>query len=167
MKALVRAADVLRARDLSNFSIDFGGQVLIGSGAIDDGVSIADPGQRDRSLGRLRLRGLSAATSTQSVRSGHLVDPRTGSRAEAFGSVTAVSSDPLLADALSTALFVLGPDAGLKVAGEHPDLEALYLVQTPEGLRARMTPGMRALLVTLDIPDPAGTELARSTKHQE
>jgi len=151
-EALARASEALRDRGFSRWSIDFGGQVVVGPDSIDGMVSIADPNRRDRAVGRLRLRGLSAATSTQSERPGHIIDPRTGDRAPAFGSVTVVSTDPLVADALSTALFVLGPDAGLALAGEHPDLEALYLLKAPDGLRARMTPGMGELLLELDIP---------------
>ena len=151
-EALARAAEELRDRGLSRFSIDFGGQVSVGSDTTGEGIAIADPRQRDRPVGRFRLNGLSAATSTQSERPGHILDPRTGQRAAAFGSVTAVSPDPLVADAMSTAMFVLGPEAGLQLAEERPDLEALFLMQTPAGLRARMTPGMRELIVTLDIP---------------
>ena len=40
----------------------------------------------------------------------HIIDPETGWPADTFSQVTVACSDPALADALSTAFFVLGRD---------------------------------------------------------
>ena len=48
---------------------------------------------------------------------GHLLDPRTGRPVESeLLSVSVVASSALVADALSTAIFVLGLDRGVSVA---------------------------------------------------
>jgi thiamine biosynthesis lipoprotein len=45
----------------------------------------------------------------------HILDPRTGHSAQGVASVTVIAPHALLADALSTAAFVLGPAKGLKL----------------------------------------------------
>ena len=67
---------------------------------------------------------------------GHLLDPRTGRPAPFEGSVTVVTRDAAMADSLATALFVLGPDAGLALARRTPDLEAVYVTRT--GVRSTL-----------------------------
>jgi len=63
----------------------------------------------------------------------HTIDPRTGRPiAHGLASVTVVASDAARADALATALLVLGPEEGLSWAKEQ-DLAALFLIRTVEG----------------------------------
>ena len=45
----------------------------------------------------------------------HIIDPRTGAPATALASVTVVAPSAMLADALGTAVFVLGPAEGLEL----------------------------------------------------
>ncbi|MCU0641063.1 MAG: FAD:protein FMN transferase [Candidatus Margulisbacteria bacterium] len=59
--------------------------------------------------------GDALATSGQYEQPGHIVDPRTGRPADRCLSVTVVAKDAALADALSTAVFVLGPVDGRKL----------------------------------------------------
>src|SRR5690606_40997680 len=54
------------------------------------------------------------------TRYSHIIDPRTGYPLEhALVSVTVVHPDCMQADALSTALTVLGPDQGMDYARQH------------------------------------------------
>ncbi|MGD8377957.1 MAG: FAD:protein FMN transferase, partial [Acidobacteriota bacterium] len=84
-------------------------------------IAVADPEDRARTVLVLGLRDLSAATSSQSERGllvdgrrvGHILDPRTGIPVPRAGSVTVVARSAAEADALATALFVMGPDRGL------------------------------------------------------
>lgn len=57
----------------------------------------------------------------------HILDPRTGRPTEAATSVTVISPDAMTADAWATALSVLGPDEGLPLVEEEPDVEALLI----------------------------------------
>lgn len=100
---------------------------------------LADPYHLGRSTGRLRVADTAIATSGNYLRAerigarrvGHILDPRTG-RPPAFdGSVTVLTRDSALADALSTALFVMGPEAGLRFARAQPSIKVVYL--TPKG----------------------------------
>lgn len=59
---------------------------------------------------------------------GHILDPRTG-EPPAFGafggSVTVLTRDAAMADALATALFVMGPERGLTFARSTPEVDAV------------------------------------------
>ena len=74
---------------------------------------------------------------------GHLFDPATGRPPEFDGSVTVLAADAAMADALATALFVMGPGPGLELARRVPGIEVLYLTRTgqlmTDGLRTRPT----------------------------
>jgi len=73
------------------------------------------------------------------ARVSHIFDPRTMRPAGFEGSVTVWHRRGLAADALSTALFVMGPDEGLRWA-EARGIAALYLVPAQGGaVRAAAT----------------------------
>ena len=85
----------------------------------------------------VRLTEGSLATSGNSERGhdgrGHILDPSDGRPAEDFGSVTVSTRDPLAADCLSTALFVMGPDAGMRWVEGRAGVEAVFMVRRPDG----------------------------------
>jgi len=100
---------------------------------------------------RLALHGLAVATSgdyrlsreTGGRRVAHTLDPRTGAPlVEAPASVTVIHESCMMADALSTVLTVLGPEAGAAYA-EARGLAARSL--TREG-DERLSPAFRAML---------------------
>ncbi|WP_331491833.1 FAD:protein FMN transferase [Cupriavidus campinensis] len=76
----------------------------------------------------------------------HTIDPRTGyPAAHALASVTVIHRDCMLADAFSTALTVLGPQAGMDFARRHA-LAARFLVRTPRGFDELTSPAFAAML---------------------
>jgi thiamine biosynthesis lipoprotein len=92
--------------------IDFGGQI-IARGELR--VSIADPLDRRKPAIAFTIRDGSLSTSSNSEKR-HLIDPRTRRLLPARGSVTVLADDALTADILSTALYVMGEDDGLRWA---------------------------------------------------
>lgn len=158
------AALRLAARALANDGIhaallDFGGQVLaVGApeGANGWTIAVADPRDRQRAALELLIRDMSASTSAQSERFvtvdgrryGHILDPRTGRPVPAWGSVTVIAADPLLADILSTALFVMGPDDGLAWANRHRSIGAVFLVSSEADTRIVASTGARTFIVS-------------------
>jgi len=143
--------------------LDFGGQLAWTGGAGAWVAGLADPRRRSRPVLELALarpRG-SLASSGNSERSGHLLDPRTGRPAPDFGSVTVVADGALEADCLSTALFVMGPEAGLAwLERSGGGAEAVYLVVEGGRLRARASAGLagrlRPLVPDAVVEDPNG-----------
>ncbi|NMD43487.1 MAG: FAD:protein FMN transferase [Firmicutes bacterium] len=77
------------------------------------------------------------------VRYHHILDPRTGLPASALLSVTVVAPTAVEADALSTALFVLGPQRGLALVESLPEVEAVMI--TPQ-LELLISSGLRGLV---------------------
>jgi thiamine biosynthesis lipoprotein len=156
--ALRSAQRALRADGVDAALLDFGGQVLaLGApeGAEGWAVAIADPQDRSRPALRLLLRDVSASTSAQSerfvtvagARYGHILDPRYGRPVPAWGSVTVIATDPLEADIVSTALFVMGPRQGLAWADRHPELGAIFLVSDASRLRMHASAGAVRFIV--------------------
>jgi thiamine biosynthesis lipoprotein len=61
------------------------------------------------------------------VRYGHSLDPRAGRPAQACVSTTVVADDAELADYLTTAMFVLGPEEGLALIAGVDGAEAIIV----------------------------------------
>jgi len=152
-RALALAADAAHAAGADAVHLSFGGQVLQRGGA-RAAIELADPQDRARAVLAIDPPFDGAATSSQALRPGHLVDPRGAApTALAFtGSVTVLCDDATRADALSTGLFVLGPDLALERAAELEGCDALVLERTADGLVARATPGLAERLDAL-VPD--------------
>lgn len=133
--------------------MDFGGQIVV-FGDTTWTVSVAHPANRQLPVARLQLREASSSTTSQSEhhievtgeRLGHLLDPRTGIPIPAWGSVTVVDPDPMVADILSTALFVMGPGPGMIWAEDH-HVAALFLLAESSRLSARWTRPMQSHLI--------------------
>lgn len=119
--------------------LDFGGQVLAWGPARS--VSVAHPGRRGQALFDVLIANASLAVSGCSERGAHLLDPRTGRPAADWGAAAVVHPSAFEADALSTALFVMGPEAGYRWAAAR-NLAAAFLFH--DGTRRR-TPAFARL----------------------
>ena len=122
---------------------DLGGQILVhGSRPGRSGwpVSIAHPRNREEAFLSIVLKSGSLATSGGSERDsevenrrlGHILDPRIGRPAPYNGSVSVWHERALLADILSTALYVMGPEKGLRWANDR-GVAACFLIPDTEG----------------------------------
>jgi thiamine biosynthesis lipoprotein len=73
-------------------------------------------------------------TNTQGQRLSHLLDPQTGKPvAHTVASVTVVGPDAMTTDALSTTLFVLGVEDGLRFVERRTNTAALFVLRSAEG----------------------------------
>jgi thiamine biosynthesis lipoprotein len=119
--AIDLAAQVLRPYE--DFAINAGGDLyLAGKDARRElwEVSIRHPREPGVLLDTLRVSNLAVCTSGDYERPGdhlrrghHILDAASGQSAEAAVSATVVARSAMLADALATAAFVLGPDRGV------------------------------------------------------
>ena len=119
------AVDVA-ARELApfeNFAVDAGGDLYLGGHNVDGepwSVGIRHP--RENSLiETLHVSNTAVCTSGDYERKSatdervhHIMDARTGESAAALASVTVVAPSAMVADALATAAFALGPADGLR-----------------------------------------------------
>jgi len=160
--ALDRAAEVLRTHGVRDFLISAGGQVYAAGqrGGRPWRVGIRDPrGPRDDYFAIVQITNLSVSTSgdyeryfiLEGVRYHHILDPRTGWPARGLRSVSVISPDATLADALSTALMILGPQRGLKLAERLDDVEAVVV---DEHAAVRTTSGVNRILRIRHLPTP-------------
>jgi FAD:protein FMN transferase len=163
--ALELAGKILKKANVQSAVLDLGGQVLaVGSDTQERPwrVPLAHPRDRSRIVAELGLTDLSASTSGDSERGrevagrkiGHILDPKTGEPAPDFGSVTVVAPSALVADILSTAFFVLGPEKGLALSEslrkEGVANEVLFLVDHAGALDAVSSPGIATLVLSAD-----------------
>ncbi len=175
--ALDDAIDALRAAGATRGVLDLGGQIATFGGQQHE-VGLADPRDRNRSVLRLRFTDASVSTSGNSehaVRSGserigHLLDPRTGYPAPDFGSMAVIAKSAARADALSTALFVMGPDAALRWARTHRDVDVVVLIVKPNGLRVlasrRLEGRLSAVAAKVELAfDPPGSPALPSDEY--
>ena len=138
--ALDRVGADLEASGIADFFIEIGGEVLArGAGPSRSPwrVGIADPRTRDKVLLAMTPMGLAVATSGDAInvyevagrRYSHIIDPATDEPVRnAVASVSVVAPTGALADALATALTVMGPEKGLEFARKN-DLPVLYLLR--------------------------------------
>lgn len=156
--AVDQVAELLRGEGFESYLVEVGGEVRArGRSARGDAwrVGIERPAPGPPGVQRLLgLRGLALATSgdyrnyheVEGRRLPHTIDPRTG-RPVAHRLASASVLDPLCvrADALATALGVLGPDAGWALAVEQ-GWAALLIDRRADGaLHERETPAFAAL----------------------
>ena len=132
--------------------INAGGDMASGGpGSAEDPwtVAIQDPQDVSASLALVRLGGECIATSgdymqafTQDRRFHHIIDPRTGRSPDQASAVTVVTTSAMDADALSTAVMVLGPAEGLELMNGLDDTEGVIITKENERLT---TVGLRRL----------------------
>jgi FAD:protein FMN transferase len=138
-----RAVDILIAQGITSASIDGGGDIrVIGSkpGGNPWRIGVRHPRDRREIIAIVNLHNQAIVTSgdyerffvVDDVRYHHILDPATGMPARGIISVTVIAPDAFTADAWSTALFVLGLEAGMKLIEELPEIEAILITDDEE-----------------------------------
>lgn len=164
-----RLAYFLTTQGIRHFLVEVGGE-LRGAGVKPDGqpwwVALEQPATDAGDAGEivLALHGLAVATSgdyrrfylQEQQRLSHTIDPRSGAPiGNKLASVTVVHPHCMAADAWSTALTVLGLEAGLALA-ERQGLAARFLVRGAaphEPISEHLSSAMRAMLAEDDSYD--------------
>ncbi|MDO5553900.1 MAG: FAD:protein FMN transferase [Planctomycetia bacterium] len=102
-------------------------------------IGLSDPYVPERRIGEFYLSNRSLGTSGSQYqffrykgkRYPHIIDPRTGRCATGLVEVCVTAPDAALADALSTAFFVLGPEKAEHYCRLHPEIGAVFLQEAP------------------------------------
>jgi thiamine biosynthesis lipoprotein len=134
-----RGVEVLREHGFENILVEAGGD-LVAKGHRAGGDSwrlgVANPPPENASgyLTTFSATDLAVATSGDYLQyfqadksTHHIIDPLTQTSTGELASVTVLAPIAMLADALSTTLMVLGLDAGLQLANQLPEAEALLV----------------------------------------
>lgn len=150
---------VLRAHGCTDYLVDVAGEMRVRGGSPRGDawrVAIEAPDEMPGTVYKaLRLAdGWAVSTSgdyrnyfeRDGVRYSHTIDPVTGRPiVHKLASVTVVGRDAMRADALSTALMVVGPDRGMALA-KALGLNAFFIIRQDGGFVARFTPGFEQFL---------------------
>ena len=117
-KGLAVDAAARELEPFTDFAIYAGGDVYMG-GANSHGepwrIGIRHPRLPDEIVAALLVSNQAVCTSGDYERPDHILDPRHGNPARSVASATVVAPTALLADALATAAFVLGPEQGIEL----------------------------------------------------
>jgi hypothetical protein len=126
---------------------------------------LEDPRDLTRLYARLPLDDAAASTSGdyrqaivfEGQRFSHIIDPRTGApiRHECVA-VSVLAADAFTADGWATALLVLGPEEGLRLA-EANGLAASFVVRSPAAAPHLSTAAV-PLFELIDVPGSSGTK---------
>jgi thiamine biosynthesis lipoprotein len=152
--AVDQCYEQLVAAGTGSLMVNLGGNIRCGGLAAPGRpwrVAVRDPFQKDHTLGTIALGdGWALATSghyeqfvmIRGERYAHIMDPVGGRPVKGMAGVTILAPTAMEADALSTSLFVLGPERGLAVLRKTRS-EALWVTDgTPPEFLA--TPGFMA-----------------------
>jgi thiamine biosynthesis lipoprotein len=80
----------------------------------------------------------------------HILDPRTGHPTRhSLASVSVLAGDCMTADAVATALYVMGTEDGMRWVEQQADIEALFIDRDGDGFSASSTPGFAETVLHL------------------
>jgi len=140
------AMRVMRAQGVERALIDAGEFSACGGNAVDAPwrIGIRHPRQRDVFAAFTRLDNRCLATSgdyattfSADFSRHHIFDPRTGASPVELASVSVLAPTAMLADALSTTLFVLGARRGIEFLKAYPGTDALLILKDGRHLTTR------------------------------
>jgi thiamine biosynthesis lipoprotein len=145
--AIDRAVDALKRAGARAGLVDIGGDVRLFGEREGGGpwrVQVRTPPGVDEPI----ILGLGPCAVTTSgdyeryfeiegERFSHIIDPRTGRPVQSVPSVTVVAPEAAAADALSTAISVMGARQGVAMVEELDGVECLVMTRRPDGTVAR------------------------------
>lgn len=144
--AIDRAVEVIRRHWAPTSALVHGGQSSLFALGSPPGrfggrweIALRNPFIPETPLGTLRLRNRGLGTSGGAFQRfeiegktyGHILDPRTGRPADGPASVTVVAPTAAEADALSTALYLLGPEAARELSARRPEIGVVIVEEGP------------------------------------
>ncbi|MBN1628004.1 MAG: FAD:protein FMN transferase [Deltaproteobacteria bacterium] len=150
--AVEEAVKILRRHNIAIALIDAGGNMRA-LGKKPEGVwniAIEDPRDMSNYITIIPLNNMAVSTSGDYERYfdnnreyHHIINPKTGYSATELISATVVTDNAFDADALSTAVFVLGKEKGLKLIESMPGVEGLIITREREILRSSGFPEVK------------------------
>ena len=142
---------LLENQGIVNYMVEIGGELRLKGHNMKQKpwrIAIEKPSAEQRMIQKvLPISDLSLATSgdyrnffeVDGVRFSHTIDPRSGFPIKhSLASVTVLSDTTMKADALATALMVLGDEEGSRMA-EREQIAALFIMKTKDGFSEKAT----------------------------
>ncbi len=160
--AIDRAIALLKDRGFTDFLIQSGGDLYAAgtNGGVPWKLAIADPRGAHDPFATVQITDGTFSTSgdyerffmKDGKRYHHLIDPDFGEPASGCRSVTIVTNRAVMADVLSTGVFIMGPVEGMKLIEQLPDVEGVIVTSDNA---VRVSSGLKGRLVLLKPPTDA------------
>ncbi|MFQ5965275.1 MAG: FAD:protein FMN transferase [Candidatus Scalinduaceae bacterium] len=136
--ALDTATRILRKNGIKSALINFAGNIYAYGtppGKKSWAIGLQHPRKNDSIIGSFKIKDKAVSTSgdyekffiVDGERHSHIIDPRTGKPVKGIVSVTVIADNATRADALSTGIFVLGLEEGMKLIEGLPDVEGVII----------------------------------------
>ncbi|MGA1842804.1 MAG: FAD:protein FMN transferase [bacterium] len=152
--AVDKAVEKLKESGIVAGIVNAGGDLRV-FGKKPDGVpwniGIQDPENSEGVIATIQLMDMALVTSGDyeryivfnGIKYHHIIDPKTGQPARGCKSVSIAYMEAFDADILSTAVFVMGPDEGMKLIESMPGVEGMIVdasgrIQVSSGLKDRL-----------------------------
>lgn len=127
-----RALKILQDEGFDQVLVNIGGDMVAGDGVWK--IALINPDETNTYITSFNISNKAIATSGNyaryfdpSKKIHHIIDPRTGYPASGCISVSIITDECIDADALATAVFVLGPNDGLSLVNSLNNVEALII----------------------------------------
>ena len=153
--AVDKAIEALKKNNIKRALVNAGGD-LYALGTDRQGekwqIGVQDPREEDKIIDIIKVKDRAVATSgdyrryftLEGKRFSHIVNPKTGLTVQDVPmSVTIIGSDATTTDALSTGVFVLGPEEGMKLIESLPEVEGMII---SEGMKKLTSEGWEEFL---------------------
>ena len=153
--AVDKAIEALKKNGIKRALVNAGGD-LYALGTDRQGekwqIGVQDPREEDKIIDIIKVKDKAVATSgdyrryftLEGKRFSHIVNPKTGLTVQDVPmSVTIIGPDATTTDALSTGVFVLGPEEGMKLIESLPEVEGMII---SEGMKKLTSQGWEKFL---------------------
>jgi FAD:protein FMN transferase len=148
--AVDKAFEILQSLGHKNLIVNAGGDLRVGGNRLNQPwtIGIQHPRDPQKLMARASLSDSALATSGnyekffmyQGKRYGHIFNPRDGFPTEACQSVSVIYRDSMTADALATAVFVLGPAKGYELCQR---LDGVHCLLVDKDGKVVFSPGLK------------------------
>lgn len=136
--AINKAIEVIKKNKITSAIVEAGGDIQVIGSRFGKSwkAGLTHPRQREKILLSIKLKNNDSITTSGDYeryafigkeRYHHIIDPKKGRPTKTFSSVTVICDDPVLADAYSTAIFVMGMKKAKKFLAKHKDIKVILI----------------------------------------
>ena len=146
-----KVIEYLTLQGIQYAAVNAGGDLFVLGNKKNDvwKIGIRHPRSEDEIFGEVSLKNMSIVTSgdyeqfffIDGKRIHHILDPKTGFPADKSISSTVIAPDATTADALCTAIFVMGPQSGIDLANSLNDVDAMVIYEKSGKLYYKLSDG--------------------------
>lgn len=159
--AVDKALDVIRKNGVTDALINAGGDIKAICSPLTKGkrnIWIKHPRDREKLFAHFKADDCNIATSgdyeqffiADSVRYHHIIDPKTGYPANKSVSATISARTAMLADALATAVLILGPEKGIALINNLEETEGIIIYEKDDKLFHVTSKGLEGKLMLVE-----------------